>query len=360
MSYSFHSKENNTHLNQIIKTQAKLAEADFNFDAFMQLVVEQMQSLTPATGVVVELVEGDEMVYRAAIGTVVDYVGFRLKIQNSISGLCVLNNEVLRSDDTEKDSRVNVEACRKVGARSLVVAPLIYEGNPVGVLKILSINANSFLEKDVQTLQLMAGFIAAGVAHQLFYEKNAKLLKERTEALIELHNAKDKLEYLAHHDPLTNLVNRRFFQDKLITAMKKVKKMQSLLALMYLDIDHFKHINDSLGHDTGDELLKTFSSRLKECVYDKNIIARLGGDEFVILLEEVSNANEAILLAKNIIRKINEKIQLNHNNLNITTSIGITFYRGDTIAPDELIKQADDALYLSKKAGRNTFSIFEN
>jgi GAF domain-containing protein len=166
-------------LNQIINTQSCLAEADFNLQAFMQLTVDQMQKLTPATGVVVELADGDEMVYRAASGTVANYVGLRLKIENSISGLCIRTNKILRSNDTEIDSRVNIEACRKVEARSLIVAPLIHRGNAIGVLKILSRHANSFSDTDEHILQLMAGFIASGVAHQQFFETNQLLLHEQ-------------------------------------------------------------------------------------------------------------------------------------------------------------------------------------
>src|SRR5690348_7250750 len=117
------TKDSHMNLEQIIHVQSRLTEAEFNLNAFMQLVAEEMQTLTPATGAVVELVDNDEMVYRAATGTVASHVGLRLKIENSISGLCVRNNTILRSDDTEKDPRVNRDACRKVSARSLVVAP---------------------------------------------------------------------------------------------------------------------------------------------------------------------------------------------------------------------------------------------
>lgn len=116
------------HLNHIITTQEKLSEANFDIDFFMNLVVEQVQKLTKATGVVVELVEGDDMVYRAATGTVANHVGLHLTRKGSLSGLCVEKREVLRSDDTELDSRVNLAAVRKVGARSMVVTPLFYQG----------------------------------------------------------------------------------------------------------------------------------------------------------------------------------------------------------------------------------------
>jgi GAF domain-containing protein len=157
-------------LELLVQTQKKLLDADFDLSSFMDLVVEEMQLLTPATGVVVELVEGDEMVYRAATGTVKDYIGLRLTIQGSISGLCVQKQEVLISNDTEKDPRVNVEACRRVSARSLVVAPLMHLGRAVGVLKILSRAPDDFTDEDVKTLQLMSGFLASALANQILQE----------------------------------------------------------------------------------------------------------------------------------------------------------------------------------------------
>lgn len=157
-------------LDLILQVQTRLMESDFDLSSFMDLVVEDMLKLTPATGAVIELQENNEMVYRAATGSVKNYVGLHLPFENSISGLCVKSHEVLRSDDTEKDERVNIEACRKVAARSMVVAPLFHNGKTVGVLKIVSDQPQAFSEEDVKTLQLMAGFVASGLSQQIMKE----------------------------------------------------------------------------------------------------------------------------------------------------------------------------------------------
>lgn len=342
----------NDFLIKIIHTQSLLTEAEFNLNAFMQLVVEQMQELTPASGAVIELIDGDEMVYRAATGTVAAYVGLRLKIKNSISGLCVSSNAVLSSDDTESDSRVNLEACRKVSARSLIVTPLIYQGKTVGVLKILSKEAFAFSETDSQTLQLMAGFIASGLAHQISFEENQKMI-------VQLKTAQEKLYNLAHYDCLTNLINRRTFNDNLADIILKTKQTFSMICLMYLDIDHFKNINDSLGHDTGDALLKAFAARLTHCVRSDDLVARLGGDEFFIILNKMITSEDAIDVVKKIIDDMRKPFKLPNGMLNITTSIGVTFYQGENVSIDELIKRADKALYRAKEAGRATFKVFD-
>ncbi|WP_419419829.1 diguanylate cyclase domain-containing protein [Legionella sp. D16C41] len=353
-------QQESAYLKQIIKIQSLLGQADFNLNAFMLLVVEQVQQLTGATGVVVELVEGDEMVYRAATGSIAGHLNLRLSIHNSISGLCIKKNKVLSSEDTEQDERVDIEACRKVQARSLVVAPLVYESKPIGVLKILSNKPYAFSANNIQTLQVMAGFIASGLAHQILYEANQQILKERTEALNELRKLQKKLYYLANHDNLTQLTNRKSFNEILKMALSYAKNQHYLLALMYLDIDHFKSINDTYGHAIGDELLKAFCARVKRSIRQDDVFARLGGDEFIILIEKMTSQQDATFIASKIIKIISNPFKFNDLILSISTSIGIAFYQGEDISAHELIANADDALYQAKKAGRSGFKVFNN
>lgn len=149
------SKARVERLERIIGAQAQIVQADLGLDAFMQLVVDTLQELTEAKGAVVELVEGDYMVYRAASGAISKHVGMRLRRVNSLSGLCVASAEILRCDDAETDPRVDAAACRTVGVRSMVCTPLFEEGVPVGVLKVMSEQAHGFDDDDVQTLSLM-------------------------------------------------------------------------------------------------------------------------------------------------------------------------------------------------------------
>jgi signal transduction histidine kinase len=147
----------------------------------MNFVVSQLENLTPATGIVIELAEENDMVYKAATGSIGEYIGLRLPISNSISGLCVTTQKILCSEDTEKDSRVNREACRKVGARSLVVAPLFYHDKAVGVLKIISNKPSQFNDTDIITLQLMSGLIASGIAQNIFIIESKKVEEQQNE-----------------------------------------------------------------------------------------------------------------------------------------------------------------------------------
>lgn len=347
------------HLNKIIDTQARLAEADFDVNAFMDLVVNQMQILTPATGVVIELLENDNcLVYRAATGTVKKHIGLRLDLEKSFSGLCIKTGQILCSDDTEIDSRVNINACRLVEARSMVVAPLLNNGKAVGVLKILSRNPDAFSAADIQTLRLMAGLIGSALAHQIFYETANKLLIEKTQMFDHLKQAEEKLQYQAQHDYLTDLPNRALFTDKLLVSMGEARENKQILALMYLDIDHFKNINDNLGHAIGDALLQEFSKRLKDCLRPMDTIARFGGDEFVLLMPNLKSKEIAFQMAKEILNRTQDPYHLLNKHFKITTSIGLSFFKGDRISADALLSQADQALYAAKKSGRNTLDVF--
>lgn len=175
-----------------------------------------------------------------------------------------------------------------------------------------------------------------------------------------LNESKNKLSHLANHDPLTSLPNRLLFNDRLETAILRANRATGYLALMYVDIDYFKHINDNFGHKIGDELLQWLALQLKSAVRETDTVARLGGDEFSIILENLNHSQDVERLAEAIIESISSKtppLQVNQI-VNITTSIGIAIYKENMVAQD-LLHQADMALYSAKQAGRNTYRIFE-
>jgi diguanylate cyclase (GGDEF)-like protein/PAS domain S-box-containing protein len=165
-------------LNQIIDTQAELAKAGLELDAFFALVIARLDALTQSAGVVLELIEGDDLVYRAASGAAAGQIGLRLRVDSSLSGLSVTSGEVLHSRDTENDRRVNVDACRLLGIRSMLVAPLFLGDEAIGVLKILGAQPHAFDEGHLQTLQLMAGLIGAAIGHQAAFEAKQRLLND--------------------------------------------------------------------------------------------------------------------------------------------------------------------------------------
>lgn len=178
-----HLQQTTDRLNQIIHTQSALASAQLNLQEFMVTVVRRMLLVTPATAAVVELVEGDEMVYRAASGSAEEFLGVRLKLAASLSGISVREQRVLICHDTEQDARVDRVVARKVNARSMVVTPLIDRGQAIGVLKIMADRPQAFSDDDIQTLQMMAGLMSAAIDHQMSFDQVQHLLKSRTLAL---------------------------------------------------------------------------------------------------------------------------------------------------------------------------------
>lgn len=176
----------------------------------------------------------------------------------------------------------------------------------------------------------------------------------------EIRKTQNQLHYLAHFDSLTGASNRRLFEDRCKQAIASAQRYNRQIALVSIDIDHFKRINDTLGHDAGDTFLSTLSKRLSQCVRQEDTIARLGGDEFAILLANVSGREGAERVARNILDSITESITLKNVELVVTSSLGITLSPDDGIEYDELLKNADMAMYRAKKAGRNNIQFFCN
>ena len=182
-------REDAERLSAIIATQRAIVLAEPDQESVMTLIVERSRELTDADGAVVEMIEGEDLVYHTASGGARDYLGLRLNLSSSISGECVRRKEILRSDDTETDPRVDQAAVRQTGARSLVVVPLYHRQEVVGVLKVFSTEKQAFCNRDVDTLQLMAGLVAAAMSHTAEFEAKQQLLNERTASLMRIQES---------------------------------------------------------------------------------------------------------------------------------------------------------------------------
>ncbi|MDX1490404.1 MAG: EAL domain-containing protein [Pseudohongiellaceae bacterium] len=167
-----------------------------------------------------------------------------------------------------------------------------------------------------------------------------------------------KMEKLAFYDPLTGLENRRLFKDRLEQGLKQVKRHKSMMALLFLDLDQFKRINDTLGHDAGDDLLCTVARRIKRCVREVDIVSRLGGDEFTILLPDLRDNRSAAHVADKILKALAKPIQLGTQEVIVSASIGITMAPDDSLNASVLMRNADLAMYRAKDQGRNNFQFF--
>ncbi|GED68049.1 hypothetical protein BRE01_17510 [Brevibacillus reuszeri] len=181
-----------------------------------------------------------------------------------------------------------------------------------------------------------------------------------TRDITERKKLETRLEYMAYHDVLTGLPNRRLLHINLHDALTAARVNDELVAVLFLDCDHFKEINDTWGHNTGDTFLKMLAERLKSCVRDGDTVARLGGDEFVVLLTGVHTKLQVEKVATRILQSLQHPWVIDGQEFSFTTSIGVALYPTSATDADQLLAYADKALYRAKATGRNQFLFFED
>jgi diguanylate cyclase (GGDEF)-like protein len=168
----------------------------------------------------------------------------------------------------------------------------------------------------------------------------------------------ERVEYLAYHDELTGLPNRSMFSKLLVQSIGEARRYERKLAVAFLDLDRFKQINDSLGHEAGDQLLQEVAVRLRGCVRASDTVARLGGDEFVVLLPEIGHSDDAAIVAQKILAVVAKPFTLIGQEFRVTVSIGISSYPADGLDEQTLTKNADIAMYQAKEGGKNNFQFY--
>jgi diguanylate cyclase (GGDEF)-like protein/PAS domain S-box-containing protein len=178
--------------------------------------------------------------------------------------------------------------------------------------------------------------------------------------ITERKRSEARLEHRATHDPLTGLPNRAFFEDRLADELAAANRARRTLGVLFLDLDHFKPVNDEHGHDVGDELLVEVGRRLLACLRGTDLVARLGGDEFTVILPELPSPKAAELVAAKIVASLSQPFRLGDLHLQVGASVGISVFPDDAAQPEALVRAADTALYASKASGRSCFRRFRH
>lgn len=249
------------------------------------------------------------------------------------------------------------------------------------VMILTSIEINSSQKKEIQ-LKLNNRQLIENLNNEIYarqkiqneLESNKRdlelIVKDRTRDLVDINEslervidkkeqAEQTLQYLAYNDELTGLPNRNTLVDRIGQSIKKSSRASQQLAILFLDLDRFKNVNDSLGHAIGDELLQEVASRLYSSLRNNDTISRNGGDEFVVVLEELNDTNEVIHVAKKIIKCLTDTFEIQSHKIHLGVSVGISIYPTDGDAPLVMLRNADTAMYRAKKAGGNQFQFYD-
>lgn len=318
---------------QVINIQTEIAKLGLDLGGVMQYVVEQVLSLIDADGGAIELAEDGEMVYRAAAGIATDQLGLRLKIDASLSGLCVMTGDTLSCADTETDPRVDRIACQQVGLRSMIVMPLKHRGITVGALKAMFAQPNKFTQGDITLLGMLSEVVAAAMYFSVKYDSDNLFIK-------------------ATHDGMTGLANRALFMDRLRNALARANREKNPSGVLMIDMDGLKQINDSHGHRIGDAVIIEFSNRLRKATRSTDTVARLGGDEFGVVLSPLESSDGIDSALQRIDTEVRLPFVFEGKPYQLNASIGSALIPEDGSEPDKVLEVADLRMYAAKRTSK--------
>jgi diguanylate cyclase (GGDEF)-like protein/PAS domain S-box-containing protein len=283
--------------------------------------------------------DGKQLIYRAAIGWPEEWVGHRIVSISPGSRLeYILNRaQALVIEDYVADTQFTATALQVYGIRSGVQVPILGTRMAYGVLSVHTQEPRRFTDEEVSFLRSVTNILAIAIQRK---------------------NAEDKLAHLAQFDTVTSLPNRYLLRDRLGQALTQAHRNHWLGAVLFVDLDRFKAVNDTFGHSVGDKMLRAVATRLNDCVRGGDTVARLSGDEFAVVLSNLSKSDDAGLVAQKIVTALAAPFDLDGHQTYISASVGIALYPDDGNEPESLLKNADTAMYRAKEQGRNCYQFY--
>lgn len=282
------------------------------------------------------------------------YEPFTLKVNDkySLGAWCIRHQEEVFINDPEEDSgRYVVRIGKHVVGKpsgSIMYVPLFFEGTIIGLITVQAQSKNAYTRDDLEVLRSLGSYISIAVsnslAHQEIRELNQLVLREKGE----LEKAYGKISHMAHHDNLTGLPNRRLLLEFLNKALAQANRQDEKLAVLYIDLDNFKPVNDTMGHAAGDLLLRMVADRFLEAFRKSDTVARIGGDEFAAVVVGVTSMNAVNRVIQKIHQSMERVFTIEGREFRIGVSIGTSLFPEDGKTPDELLMVADKMMYLNK------------
>lgn len=313
----------------IIGLLTTIVQQGLDLKSIMRLVTTEAIKLTNSDGAVIELVEDGFLVYTDVSGLAEHQIGLKVPINNSLSGLAIQTGQTLVCLDSELDKYVNIDACRTIGLRSMIVTPLKNGDQNVGVLKVLYIKPNAFSNREIAIVELMSDLIAALMYTAIKFSMDELYLKATT-------------------DQLTGISNRALFFDRLKRILSESRRTGDIFSIAIFDMDRLKSINDKQGHRTADAAIREISRRAKESIREYDTISRLGGDEFGLILYKTKTLKDAENLCSRLVSLISEPFFYENKQLQLGISIGCSIFPDDGDTIDELLETADSRMYENK------------
>ncbi len=259
--------------------------------------------------------------------------------EDSLTGRALARNELVYTDDVVADPTFpHDSATKKYGMRSALCCPIPGGEHPWGIVGASGVEPWPWTEDDIAFVESVAATLGAAVRRQ---------------------ELEGQLQHQSLHDPLTGLPNRALVNDRIDHALGRAARRGSLLAVLLLDLDDFKTVNDSLGHTTGDELLAELAKRFERVVRDGDTVARLGGDEFVVVCEEVTSEQDVAFVAEALLEQCALPVQLGDRRISLSASIGVALAAGGEVGTAGLLGEADIAMYRAKRDRPGTYRIFD-
>ena len=354
-------------LSSLLKVGMRLA-AERNLDRLLAMIIEETTAVMNAERSSLFLIDGDKGEMWAKIAQGVDVVEIRFPVGVGIAGTVGKTGEIINIPDAYADPRFNPEFDKKTGyrTRSILCVPLQnIVGETIGAIQVLNKKAGMFGKDDESLLTALAAQASVAIDNADLYKKLNELnlsleskVKERTSELVRanerLSALNKELEEITITDSLTQVFNRQYFMDRIKQEVKRSHRYGTHVSLLMLDIDYFKKVNDTYGHQAGDSVLAGVAGLIKDGLRDTDLFARYGGEEFCLLAMAMDQAG-AELLAERLRKKVESaEFVPGGNSLKVTVSIGVSAWVPEIKENfEELVRRADSALYSAKQQGRN-------